>query len=210
MTSQDEPQWLEWAKQLQSLAQIGLTYTKDQYDIERYEAIRHIAAQIMASGSGTPVEQIGELFANQTGYATPKVDVRGIIFQDDTILLVKELEDGRWTLPGGWADVLESPREAVEREVFEESGFQTRATKMLAVFDRSKHAHVPPYPFHIYKLFIRCEITGGAPTLSNETGGAEFFREDALPELSISRITEAQIHRFFEHYRNADLPTDFD
>jgi len=210
MTSQNEPQWLEWAKQLQSIAQIGLTYTKDQYDIERFEAIRKIAAEIMARGSDTPVDKINELFANQKGYATPKVDVRGVIFRENAILLVKELEDGRWTLPGGWADILESPREAVEREVLEESGFQTRATKLLSVFDRSKHPHIPPYPFHIYKIFIRCEITGGAPATNNETGGAEFFYEDALPELSVSRITAGQISRFFEHLRQPDLPTDFD
>ena len=210
MNSQDEPQWLEWAKRLQAISQTGLTYAKDPFDIERYEAIRQIAAELMTVGSDAPLEKIVNLFSEQSGYATPKVDTRGVVFRDGALLLVKELEDGGWTLPGGWADILESPREAVEREVFEESGFQTRAVKLLAVFDRSKHPHEPPYPFHIYKLFIQCDILGGAASFSQETGGAEFFHEDALPPLSLSRITLGQIKRLFEHHRQPDLPTDFD
>ncbi len=109
----------------------------------------------MAAGSDAPLEKIVGLFSEQSGYATPKVDTRGVVFRDGALLMVKELEDGRWTLPGGWADILESLREAVEREVFEESGFRTRAVKLLAVFDRSKHPHEPPYPYHIYKLFMQ-------------------------------------------------------
>lgn len=210
MNSQNEPQWLEWAKRIQAISQTGLAYAKDPYDIERYEAMRQIAAEIMAAGSDAPLEKIVGLFSEQSGYATPKVDTRGVVFRDGALLLVKELEDGRWTLPGGWADILESPREAVEREVFEESGFQTRAVKLLAVFDRSKHPHEPPYPYHIYKLFIQCDIVGGAASLSQETGGAEFFHESALPPLSLSRITSSQIKRLFEHHRQPDLPTDFD
>lgn len=210
MTSQNEPQWLEWAKRIQAIAQAGLTYAKDPFDVERYESLRGIAAEILATGTDAPLEQITELLAGQTGYPTPKVDTRGVVFRDGAILLVKELADERWTLPGGWADILESPREAVEREVREESGFEVRATKLLAVFDRGKHPHEPPYPFHIYKMFIRCEITGGAPLHSIETGGAEFFAEDALPPLSLSRVTPNQIRRMFEHARQLDLPTDFD
>ncbi len=210
MNSQNEPQWLEWAKRIQAISQTGITYAKDPYDIERYEAMRQIAAEIMAVGSDTPLEQIVGLFSSQSGYATPKVDTRGVVFQDGALLLVKELQDGRWTLPGGWADILESPREAVEREIFEESGFQTRATKLLAVFDRNKHPHEPPYAHHIYKLFVQCDIIGGAASVSQETGGAEFFYEDALPPLSLARITPSQIKRLFEHYRQPELPTDFD
>ncbi len=210
MNSQHEPQWLEWAKRIQSISQIGLAYAKDPFDIERYEALRGIAAEIMAAGSETPIETVTDLFAAQTGYATPKIDVRGVVFRDGQLLLVKELADGLWTLPGGWADTLESPREAVEREVFEESGFEVRATKLLAVFDRAKHPHEPPYPFHIYKLFVRCEIVGGTATGSIETGGAEFYGEEALPPLSVSRTTADQVLRMFEHLRQPDLPTDFD
>lgn len=210
MSTHNDPQWLQWAKQLQAIAQIGLTYANSVYDIERYQTVRHIAADMMAVGSTTPIEQVLDLFAGQEGYTTPKVDTRGVVFVDDTLLLVKEAEDGCWTLPGGWADVNETPGESVMREIFEESGFETRVVKLLAVYDRSKHPHVPPHPFHTYKLFFRCEITGGAATSSTETEAVGFFRENDLPELSISRVTPGQIARLFEHYRHPDWPTDFD
>lgn len=210
MSPQLEPDWLLWAKELQALAQTGLTFTKDHYDIERYEAIRHIAAEMMAAGSGSGLETVLEVFTAQTGYATPKVDTRGVVFQDGALLLVKELRDGGWTLPGGWADTNDSPSEAVVREIFEESGFETRAVKLLAVYDRSKHGHTPPYPFHIYKMFFRCEIIGGAAASSSETEGAAFFKEHEIPPLSSSRVTPGQIARLFEHYRHPEWPTDFD
>lgn len=210
MPTNYDPQWLQWAKQLQAIAQTGLTYAKDPYDVERYEAIRHIAAEIMAAASATEVSRVLDLFAGEFGYATPKVDTRGVVFREGSLLLVKEAADGGWTLPGGWADVNDSPSEAVVREVFEESGFQTRAVKLLAVYDRSKHPHVPPFPYHIYKLFIRCEITGGTATRSTETVDIGFFREHEIPNLSISRVTPGQIARLFEHYRHPDWSTDFD
>ena len=169
-----------------------------------------VAAEIMAQAAGRPVEEVRGLFADQVGYATPKVDVRGVVFRGDALLLVRERADGCWTLPGGWADPVESPAEAVVREVFEESGFRTRAEKLLAVFDRSKHPHDPPFAFHVYKLFIRCEIEGGTATPSAETDEVDFFREDDLPPLSRSRITEGQIARLFEHHRAPDRPADFD
>ena len=205
-----EPQWLRWARQLQAIAQNGLTFAADPYDIERYEAMRQMAAEMMAAGSDAALEPILDLFAAEKGYATPKVDMRGVVFRESALLLVKELSDGGWTLPGGWADVNESPAEAVVREVYEESGFQTRAVKLLAVFDRSKHPHIPPYPYHIYKMFFRCEILGGQAADSYETGGAAFFPENQIPDLSISRVTPAQVARLFEHYRHPEWPTDFD
>jgi ADP-ribose pyrophosphatase YjhB (NUDIX family) len=125
-------------------------------------------------------------------------------------MLVKEAADQRWTLPGGWADPSESPREAVEREVYEESGFRTRAVKLLAIYDRSKHPHEPPFAFHVYKLFVLCQIVGGEAARSVETEAVGFFEEDSVPELSISRVTDGQIRRLFEHARNVQLPTDFD
>ena len=201
---------LDRAKRLQAIAQNGLTYAKDQYDVERFEQVQAIAAEIMADRTPQSVEEIVDIFSDQVGYATPKVDVRGVVFRDGRILLVRELADGLWTLPGGWADPCESPREAVAREVYEESGFEVTPTKLLAVYDRSKHPHEPPFAFHVYKIFIRCEIVGGEASDSNETDGAAFFAEDDLPPLSISRVTEGQIHRLFEHYRNDDLPADFD
>ena len=206
----NEPHWLAWAKQIQAIAQIGLTYTRDPYDRERYEQLRHIAAEIFAAGSDFPLEQVRGLFAGETGYATPKVDTRGVVFREEEILLVREREDGCWTLPGGWADVLESPAESVVREIREESGYETRATKLLAVYDRSKHPHVPPYPHHVYKLFFHCELLGGEPTTSHEITEVGFFKENALPELSVGRVTEGQIHRFFEHRGKPGMATDFD
>lgn len=173
--------------------------------------MRRIAAEMMAVAYGAPLQAIADLFALETGYATPKVDVRGVVFRQHRILLVRELvDDGRWTLPGGWADVNDSPSQAVEREVREESGFETRAVKLLAVYDRSRHPHLPPSPYHIYKLFFRCEIIGGAAAPSPETGGAAFFPEGEIPELSLARVTPQQIARMFKHERHPDWPTDFD
>jgi ADP-ribose pyrophosphatase YjhB (NUDIX family) len=205
----NEPTWLNWAQRLQAIAQSGLTYSPNQYDLHRYEAVREIAAEIMAAGSTSPIEPIRELFAAQSGYATPKVDMRAAVFRENKILLVQEIEDHAWSVPGGWADVGESPADAIVREVREESGYETRALKLLAVYDRNRHAH-PPFPFHAYKLFFQCELIGGQPTLSNETTGVDWFAEDRLPALSTTRVTAAQIHRFFEHHRNPNWPTDFD
>jgi ADP-ribose pyrophosphatase YjhB (NUDIX family) len=205
-----EPRWLNWAQRLQAISQIGLTYAKDAYDRERYSAIGELAAEIVAAGTDVPFEVVSGIFAQQAGYATPKVDMRGVVFREHCVLLVREKEDGRWTLPGGWADISESPREAVVREVREESGYETRPVKLLAVYDRSKHGHMPPFAFHVYKLFFHCEIVGGAPAASHETTAVEFFAEDALPDLSLSRVTPQQIHRLFEHLHDPRLATDFD
>jgi ADP-ribose pyrophosphatase YjhB (NUDIX family) len=205
-----EPQWLLWSRQLMAVAQNGLTYASNPFDIDRYQSVRSIAAAILADHTLADQARIENLFAQEVGYATPKVDVRGVVFRDQALLLVKERQDGGWTLPGGWADINESPSEAVVREVFEESGYRTRATKLLAVFDRAKHPHVPLLPFHIYKLFLLCEWLGGEATTSSETEAVDFFREDQLPELSISRTTPDQIARLFEHLRQPELPADFD
>ena len=206
-----EPNWLRWAKQLAALAQNGLTYSDNEYEIERYKQIRQIAAEMMSAGFGLETQSFIDLFSKERGYATPKVDVRGAVFRDNRILLVREKIDGGWTLPGGWADPCQSPSEAVTREVFEEAGFQVRVVKLAAVYDRSKHPHEPPMPFHLYKLFFLCEITGGSATESYETTGVDFFAENNIPQdLSVSRTLPFQIARMFEHHRNAGLPTDFD
>jgi ADP-ribose pyrophosphatase YjhB (NUDIX family) len=206
-----EPNWLTWAKRLAALAQDGLTYSDNEYEIDRYQQIRQIAAEMMSHGFEFETKAFVELFAREQGYATPKVDVRGAVFRDDRILLVREKLDGGWTLPGGWADPCQSPSEAVAREVLEEAGFEVRVLKLAAVYDRSKHPHLPPMPFHLYKLFFLCEITGGAASESYETTGVGFFAEDSIPEpLSISRSLPFQIARMFAHYRNRALPTDFD
>jgi ADP-ribose pyrophosphatase YjhB (NUDIX family) len=205
-----EPKWLNWARQLAAISQSGLTYSDNQYEIERYQAIRDVAAEMMAAGSDMEKVRFAELFLRQTGYATPKVDVRGAAFRDDTILLVKESVDGLWTLPGGFADVGDSPSEAVERELLEESGFQSRATKLCAVYDRNKHPHKPSFPFHLYKMFFLCEITGGEPKTSHETDAVEFFAESEIPPLSQGRVLPQQIEQMFQYYRDPSIPTDFD
>lgn len=215
-----DPRWLVWAKALQAISQTGLTYAGDKFDVERYEAVRRIAAEIMAAGGGdaadTAVEPILDFFRGQSGYATPKVDVRGAVFRGDRILLVREETDGRWALPGGWADVNQSAAECVVREVAEEAGLRVTAVKLAAVYDRGKYPHVPLLPFHVYKLFFICrEDEGGdradaMPPAGAETTEAQFFAEDALPDLSIGRVLDWQIHRMFLHYREPARPTDFD
>lgn len=208
MTS--SPSWLAWSQKLQAIAQTGLTYCEDDYDRQRYEEIRRIAAEILAAQTDEPFEKILNIFQNQTGYPTPKVDVRAAVFKDGRILLVREKEDGKWTLPGGWADILETPSQAIEREVWEESGYKVRVTKLLAVYERNKQCHVPPFPFHVYKLFFRAEITGGTAAISAETTEVGFFESDSIPELSLTRVTPGEIARFFEHLKNPTCPTEFD
>ncbi len=201
--------WLGWIRRVAAIAQNGLTYAGGAFDHERYGELQRIAAEMMAaSGGGDPEAVLGRL-SREDGYATPKVDVRGVVFREDALLLVRERGDGLWTLPGGWGDVGESPGEAVEKEIREESGYDTRATKLLAVWDRDRHAH-PPLPWAVYKLVIRCELLGGEARSSIETTGAEFFREHEIPPLSLGRVTPAQIARVFEHLRNPEMPTEFD
>lgn len=203
------PKWLEWSNRLAAIAQNGLTFCKDPFDIERYEQIRQLAAEIAADHVDADEAHVRELFTAEKGYATPKVDARGVVFQDDQLLLVKERADGLWTLPGGWVDVWESPGEAVEREVREESGYEVRAVKLLALIDRNKHGY-PPIEWHIYKLFFRCELLGGEPVTSHETLDVGFFAQNAMPPLSMSRTSPEHIDRLFEHHAHPDWPTDFD
>lgn len=202
--------WLGWVREVQAIAQTGLAYAPPGYDHERYTALQALAARMMAAlGDGDPAV-LERLFAAQTGYATPKVDVRGAVFRDGKLLLVREAADGhRWTLPGGWADVNLTPAENVAREVREESGFEVAVERLAAVVDRSRAGHTPQ-PFHAYKLFFLCRITGGAAATSAETSEIGFFAEDALPEdLSIDRVLPGQLRRMFAH-RRAPLPTDFE
>ena len=205
--------WTEWGRKLQAISQTGLHFTESEYDRERYEQIGNIAAEILAEHTNLSVEELLELNASEFGYATPKVDVRGVVFRDDKILLVREIADaGRWTLPGGWADVNETPTQAIVREVQEESGFETKVIKLLAVYDRERQKHTPPCPYSVYKLFFHCQIIGGQPQVNNEVSEIAFFSETEIPfeELSISRVTKSQLLRFFEFYRTPQLPTDFD
>lgn len=205
-----EPPWLTIARELQAIAQTGLTFTQDRFDRLRYERLRELTAQLLAHGSGSDTGKVLDLLSRESGYATPKVDVRGAAFVDGRVLMVRELSDGLWTLPGGWADVNQSAAECVVREILEESGFQARALKLAAVHDYRKAGH-PIRPLHyIYKMYFICEITGGVATPSNETSEVAFFARDALPPMSLGRTLPAQVERMFEHWHNPERPTDFD
>ncbi len=208
----DEPCWLLWAREVQAVAQTGLAFTSDKYDRERYQHLQKLAAQILAEQAGIEVKDIQMLFDRQTGYATPKLGVRGAVFQGDRILLVREIaDDHRWTLPGGWADVNESPSEAVAREVREEAGAEVRPYKLAAVWDRARHPHGAAEPFHVWRLFFLCNVAGGEVGPGPETSEVAFFAEHELPtELSTRRVLLPQIRRMFEHRRQPELPTEFD
>jgi ADP-ribose pyrophosphatase YjhB (NUDIX family) len=206
-----EPDWLTWAREIQAIAQTGLAFNDSGYDHERYLALQALAARILAARGGVGPHEVQVLFDAQTGYATPKVDVRGAVFRDGRILMVREAADGgRWTLPGGWADVGLTPAENVVKEVREESGFDVRVRKLAAVWDRTRQGHTPQL-FDACKLFFVCEITGGAAATSSETTEVSFFAADEIPsDLSVARVLPQQIARMFEHHHNPGLPTDFE
>jgi ADP-ribose pyrophosphatase YjhB (NUDIX family) len=200
---------LAWARKVQAIAQNGLAFTRDPFDRERYTQLQDLVAGLLSHELEIPLDTARSLWSGEVGYATPKVDVRGAVFDADRVLLVRERADGRWTLPGGWVDVNDAPSAAVEREIYEESGYRARAVKLAALFDKNRHPH-PPGVHHIYKLLFLCELTGGAPAISNETDAVEFFAVHALPELSRGRTLPSQIERLYQHRLDPALPTDFD
>lgn len=200
-----------WIKQLHSIAQEGLTCAQSPFDIERYEMVQQIALEIKTQGAHTDINQLQNILPLEVGSVTAKIEVRGIVFHNEALLLVKDRSDEGWTTPGGGADVGESPSEAVVREIYEESGYQTRAIKLLAIYDRDKQGHSLQYPFKVYRLFFLCQLLGGTPITSIETSEVGFFREHEIPQpLSLARMTPAQITRMFEHYRHPEWPTDYD
>ena len=202
-------QRLAWVQRLQTITQAGLTYARDPYDRQRYEQLQELAAEIAASMTPATSDPWLEIIRAEKGYATPKVDVRAVVERGGKLLFMRETQDGLWSLPGGWADIGESPSQIAEREVLEETGFQVKAVKLLALFDKARHEH--PHEFwYCYKLFVRCELHGGAPARSIETLDIAFFGPDELPPLSTPRVTESQVRRMFEHIAEPELPTDFD
>ena len=186
--------WLKWISELQALAQSGLAYCRNEFDIERYERLHEIAAALAAEAADHPLNEVTRLFSFDTGYATPKVDVRAFVLKDHQLLLVKEKADSLWSLPGGWVDVNESPSEAVVRETKEETGFDVSAVKLLALWDKLKHDHPPQWP-HVYKCFFHCLIVSGEPNKNIEISDQGFFDLDNLPDLSTHRVTVSQIKR---------------
>jgi len=203
------PPLAAWAERLQLIAQAGLTYSENPYDLQRFTQIQQLAAEMLEAQTGVPHEKIALLLGDERGYQTPKVDVRAVIVQDGKMLFVKELADGGWTLPGGWVDAGDHPSHAAEREVWEESGFTARAIRLLAVLDHRLHGY-PPYLFHIYKLFFQCEVTGGAPSTSLETGGVAWFGPEDTLELSLARTTPEIIQMMFQQVNHPEAPALFD
>lgn len=200
--------WLKWAMELQSIAQAGLTYGKDVYDLERYEQIRSISAEMVSHMTDIPFEKIRELFCNESGYQTPKLDTRAAIFKDGRILLVRE-NNGRWSLPGGWVDVNVSVGENVVKEVREESGLDVIAEKVIAIQDRSKH-NLPVYAYSVCKVFVQCSVISGQFQKNIETTESRYFSLDELPELSTEKNTEEQIRMCFDAYGSKNWKTLLD
>lgn len=199
------------ARELSALAQTGGHFAVGHYDKDRYARIGELAAMLLAEPSDLAGETIYAWSKEEFGYATPKVDVRAFVLSGDRVLLVREdADEGRWALPGGWADVNESPSESVVREVEEESGYVVKPLRLLAVLDREKQGHVPPFPYHVYKLFFHCEIAGGEPRRTLESSESAFFAEAELPQLSLSRVLPGQLHGFFEALRSGKAEARYD
>ena len=203
------PQWLRWAREIQALAQSGYHFAEDEYQRARYQRLNEIAAEIIRSHSDLEYQPIVDLFNEQMGYATPRVDVRGAVFFDGKILLVREREDGGWTLPGGWADVGDVPSQAAEREVWEEAGFHVKASSVVGIYDANR---LPPLElFHAFKIVFLCDLIDGYGRPSRETSEVAFFEFEQVPsELSGERTHPRHIMDAFNAYSDRSKPTNFD
>lgn len=209
MTDHSVPRWLQWAREIQALAQSGETFSQNRWQSQRYQRLMEIAAEIVSEHTHFSVEPIYENFKAQTGYATPKVDVRGAVFQDGKLLLVRERTDDCWTLPGGWADVGDSPASAVEREVWEESGYEVRASKLIGIYDANRVKPLELY--HAVKLVFLCEIQSGEATPSDETSEVAFFETGQIPaDLSEERTNSRHIRDALTAYSNSAAATVFE
>jgi ADP-ribose pyrophosphatase YjhB (NUDIX family) len=202
------PKWLGWAQEIFSLSQSGLTYSGNQYDIERYKRLQEITAEIIANQSEISSEAVLESFSMQAGYITPKIDVRGAVIHAKKILLIQERADGKWAMPGGWADLGNAPASVAEREVWEESGFRVKAEKVVAVIDANR---IQPMEFyHAYKIIFLCKLLDGGPRTNYETLAVDFFDPNDLPPLSSYRTNEEMIWEVFAHVKDPNRPTAFD
>ncbi len=202
-------QWLSYIQRIRALAQNGLAYSPNKYDIDRYEELQQLSEAMLADLTGISVERIADIFKDEKGYATPKVDVRGVIFKDNGILMVREKIDDCWSLPGGWADIGFTPGEIAVKEVREESGFVVEPVKLLAVLDKRCHDH-PPALEYTYKIFILCNIIGGGAAPGMETSDVAFFERDKLPTLSRERNTNEQVRMLFAFLDDKDKAAIFD
>ncbi|MCI6536968.1 MAG: NUDIX hydrolase [Lachnospiraceae bacterium] len=205
----EKNKWLDWAVEIQSLAQAGLAYTNNVYDIERYERLREISAEMLSYKTDIPVEKVKDLFCNETGYQTPKVDTRAAIFEDGKILLVHE-KNGTWSLPGGWCDVNQSVAENTIKETWEEAGLHVKADRMIAVQDRNKH-NLPIYAYGLVKIFIQCSVIDGAFMENIETTETKYFGREELPEpLAEEKTSKEQILMCFDAYNAEHWQVLFD
>lgn len=200
--------WLEWAIELQSLAQAGLYFGKDVYDIERFERIREISAEMISYKTEIPLETVKDLFCKEVGYQTPKLDTRAAVFKDGKILLVQE-NDGGWVLPGGWVDIDKSVKENAVKEVKEEAGLDVTAESIIAVQDRDKH-NFPPYAYKICKVFVMCSLVGGEFVKNSETINSGYFGLNELPNLNIAKTSIDQVRMCFEAHKSEYWTTIFD
>jgi len=188
---------LDVIKRIKAIAETGLVFAEGGYDRERYEELREISLKLMAEMAGQPFTKLDSFFLPQLDYPTPKVDVRGFVLNDkNEILMAKESVDGKWTIPGGWADVGNSPKEVAVREIKEETGLDTEIVRLVAIYDKQRHPH-PPEPYYIYKLMFHCRVTGGKLQAGFDMQGADWFSLDDLPPLSEERILESQLHHLF-------------
>lgn len=200
--------WLKWAIEIQSIAQTGLAYTEGAYDRERYERLREISAEMLSKKTELSLDKVKDLFCNEKGYQTPKIDTRGVIFKDNKILLVHE-NDGTWSLPGGWCDVLESVSSNTIKEVKEETGLDVKPNRIIAVQDRNKH-NKPIFAYGICKIFVLCDLLGGEFVPNIETTEIGYFSLDNLPSVSEDKSNTEQIRMCFEAYKNENWKVKFD
>jgi ADP-ribose pyrophosphatase YjhB (NUDIX family) len=206
--STDDETWLTWARELHAISQEGLTYARTPYDLKRYTRLREITAELFAALSDGPPEPIKLLVTEEAGYLTPKLDVRAAVHDDDgRVLMVRETVDGRWTLPGGWADVNEGLVEGAVREVWEESGYVVEPLRLLGIYDKRRWG-APPGPTFTLTTLVQCRKIGGTATTSYETDGVTWVPRDDVPPLSLGRTPPGLLARVFEHYDDPDLPQD--
>lgn len=197
--------WIKWAVKLQSIAQAGLLYGKDEFDLERYEEIRSISAEMISYKSDISIDKVEDLFCNETGYQTPKLDTRAAIFENGKILLVKE-KNGKWSLPGGWVDVDVSIKENVIKEVKEEAGLDVDVELVIAIQDRDKH-NLPIYVHKICKIFVLCKAKGGSFKENLETIESQYFDLNEIENLAEEKNNLKQIQMCFDAYNSKEWKT---